>query len=136
MRNVRTPEEIRLKISELTSEAEKLKEELHISCAINGETPYDRYKGKWVFHNAYESGCDYIYVLGVTDDVDDVYFYGYGVHYDYQLKKLEIISSEYPSDFYIYYPDNVTIINEKDVKKEVLKLLAEELDELLDSDNG
>lgn len=74
--------------------------------------------------------------LGVTDDVDDVYFYGYGVHYDYQLKKLEIISSEYPSDFYIYYPDNVTIINEKDVKKEVLKLLAEELDELLDSDNG
>lgn len=45
-------------------------------------------------------------------------------------------SWEYPDDFYIYYPDNVTIINEKDVKKEVLKLLAEELDELLDSDNG
>lgn len=95
MHNIRTPEEIRLRISELTSEAEKLKEELHISCAINGETSYDKYKGKWVFHDAYESGCDYIYVLGITDNVDDVYFYGYGVHYDYQLKKLEIISSEY-----------------------------------------
>lgn len=135
MRNVRTPEEIRLKISELTSEAEKLKEELHISCAINGETPYDKYKGKWVFHNAYESGCDYIYVLGITDDVDDVYFYGYGIHYDYQLKRLEMTSWEYPDDFYIYYPDNVTIIDEKDVKKEVLKLLSGELDELLDLGN-
>ena len=135
MRNVRTPEEIRLKISELTSEAEKLKEELHISCAINGETPYDKYKGKWVFHNAYESGCDYIQVLGVTDNVDDVYFYGYGVHYDYQLKRLEMTSWEYPDDFYIYYPDNVTIIDEKDVKKEVLKLLSEELDELLNLGN-
>lgn len=49
MHNIRTPEEIRLRISELTSEAEKLKEELHISCAINGETSYDKYKGKWVF---------------------------------------------------------------------------------------
>ena len=135
MNNIRTPEEIRLKISELTSEAEKLKEELHISCAINGETPYDKYKDKWVFHNAYESGCDYIYVLGITDDVDDVYFYGYGVHYDYQLKRLEMTSWEYPDNFYICYPDNVTIIDEKDVKKEVLKLLSEELVELLDLDN-
>lgn len=88
-----------------------------------------------MFHNAYESGCDYIYVLGVTDNVDDVYFYGYGVHYDYQLKRLEMTSWEYPDDFYIYYPDNVTIIDEKDVKKEVLKLLSEELDELLDLGN-
>lgn len=132
----RKPEEIEAEILPLKWKLEELEKELKISKAINNYTNYNQYKGKWVFHNAYESGCDYIYVLGVTDDVDDVYFYGYGVHYDYQLKKLEIISSEYPSDFYIYYPDNVTIIDKKDVKKEVLKLLAEELDELLDSDNG
>lgn len=52
MKKVRTPDEIQLEIDHL---GWKLREELHISDAINNPN-YQEYKDKWVFHDAYESG--------------------------------------------------------------------------------
>lgn len=56
MKKVRTPDEIQLEITHLEWKLRELREELHISDAVNNPN-YQEYKGKWVFHDAYESGC-------------------------------------------------------------------------------
>ena len=73
MKKVRTPDEIQLEITRLEWKLRELREELHISDAVNNPN-YQEYKGKWVFHDAYESGWSCVYVLGVTindDEFDD-----------------------------------------------------------------
>lgn len=106
MKKVRTPDEIQLEITRLEWKLRELREELHISDAVNNPN-YQEYKGKWVFHDAYESGWSCVYVLGVTINDDDVYFYWYGVVYNEQTKELTVVSKDYPRDFYICYPDNL-----------------------------
>ena len=76
MKKIRTPDEIQLEITRLEWKLRELREELHISDAVNNPN-YQEYKGKWVFHDAYESGWSCVYVLGVTINDDDVYFYGF-----------------------------------------------------------
>lgn len=124
---VRTPDEIQLEITRLEWKLRELREELHISDAVNNPD-YQEYKDKWVFHSAYESGWSCIYVLGVVPG-DDVYFYGYGVEYNEQTKKLTIVSRDYPRDFYICYPDNLTIIEESEVTGKIFEMLSVEFEE-------
>lgn len=85
MKKVRTPDEIQLEITRLEWKLRELREELHISDAVNNPN-YQEYKGKWVFHDAYESGWSCVYVLGVTINDDDVYFYGYGQYITNKLR--------------------------------------------------
>lgn len=101
---------------------------VHISDAVNNPN-YQEYKGKWVFHDAYESGWSCVYVLGVTINDDDVYFYGYGVVYNEQTKELTVVSKDYPRDFYICYPDNLTIIEESEVTDKIFEMLSVEFEE-------
>lgn len=91
MSNNRKPEEIASELIQLRWKVRELENELCISNAIYGTTLYDEYKNKWVLHNAYESGSDYIHVLGMSTTEDAVYFYGYGVHYDEQSKTFSIL---------------------------------------------
>lgn len=70
-----------------------------------------------------------VYVLGVTINDDDVYFYGYGVVYNEQTKELTVVSKDYPKDFYIYYPDNLTIIEESEVTDKIFEMLSVEFEE-------
>ena len=55
MKKVRTSDEIQSEINRLEWELKELREELYISDAVNNPN-YQEYKGKWVFHDAYESG--------------------------------------------------------------------------------
>lgn len=127
MKKVREPYEIEVEISRLEWTLKELKEELHVANAI-ANPDYKEYKDKWVFHDAYESGWSCVYVLGVVPG-DDVYFYGYGVEYNEQTKKLTIISRDYPEDFYIGYPDNLTIIEESEVADKIFEMLSVEFEE-------
>lgn len=128
MKKVRTPDEIQLEITRLEWKLRELREELHISDAVNNPN-YQEYKGKWVFHDAYESGWSCVYILGVTINDDDVYFYGYGVVYNEQTKELTVVSKDYPRDFYICYPDNLTIIEESEVTDKIFEMLSVEFEE-------
>lgn len=123
----RKPEEIEAEILPLKWKLEELEKELKISKAINNYTNYDQYKSKWVEHNAYESGIDYIHVLGVREDGDDLYFYGYGVNYNYQTKKLNIIDKKFPKEFYIIYKEDIKVIKEECVIDTFLEYLRDEL---------
>lgn len=96
MKKVRTPDEIHLEITRLEWKLRELREELHISDAVNNPN-YQEYKGKWVFHDAYESGWSCVYVLGVTINDDDVYFYGYGVVYNEQTEDIKVKQNEIAS---------------------------------------
>lgn len=127
MKKVRTSDEIQSEINRLEWELEELREELYASNAINNPS-YDEYKNKWVFYDAYENGWSYIYVLGVVPD-DYLCFYGYGVDYDEQSGRLTLTSQEYPKNFHIDYPNNMTIIDKDEVVNNVLRSLSIELEE-------
>lgn len=130
MKKVRTSDEIQSEINRLEWELKELREGLYISDAVNNPN-YQEYKSKWVFHDAYESGWSCVHVLGVTINNDDVYFYGYGVEYNEQTKELDITSKDYPRDFYIGYPDNLTIMGESEVIGKILEMLSMEFEECL-----
>lgn len=125
MKKVRTSDEIQSEINRW--ELKELREELYASNAINNPS-YDEYKNKWVFYDAYENGWSYIYVLGVVPD-DYLCFYGYGVDYDEQSGRLTLTSQEYPKNFHIDYPNNITIIDKDEVVNNVLRSLSIELEE-------
>lgn len=132
----RDPEEIASELVRLKWKVKELEKELHVSDAIHSTTLYDKYKNKWVLHDAYESGSDYIHVLGVTVTPDAIYFYGYGATYDEQTKELSITSSDYPKDFLISYPDNLTIIEEAEVIDDIVKMLRIELSDYLNIEDS
>lgn len=98
-------------------ELKELREELYASNAINNPS-----------YDAYENGWSYIYVLGVVPD-DYLCFYGYGVDYDEQSGRLTLTSQEYPKNFHIDYPNNMTIIDKDEVVNNVLRSLSIELEE-------
>ena len=127
MKKVRTPDEIEIEITHLECKLKELREELHISDAINNPS-HQEYKYKWVFHNAYESGWSCVYVLGVTPG-EDMRFYGFGVEYNEQTKILKIVSRDYPEDFDIWYPDNLTIMEEDAAVRIILGTLLTEFKE-------
>lgn len=55
--------------------------------------------------------------------------YGYGVDYDEQSGRLTLTSQEYPKNFHIDYPNNITIIDKDEVVNNVLRSLSIELEE-------
>lgn len=134
MLNNRKPEEIAAELIPLQWKVRELETELDVSNKVYSTTPYDRYRNKWVLHDAYESGSDYIYVLGISA-TEDVYFYGYGVSYDEQSKELSITDYGYPKNFLISYPDNLTIIEGK-VVDEIIRMLKIELVDLLNIEDS
>lgn len=55
--------------------------------------------------------------------------YGYGVDYDEQSGRLTLTSQEYPKNFHIDCPNNITIIDKDEVVNNVLRSLSIELEE-------
>lgn len=129
MTNTRTPDEIKQDIDSLKWQLRDLEKELEKSEAIyNISDKYNKYKNKWVVNNRYEDGIDYIYVLGFSVCTEDeLVIYGYGISYDDQNRSLYIIDSDCPQDFCIDYPDQLSIIDRKDVIPEITTLLEEDL---------
>ena len=132
MTNTRTPNEIKRDIDSLKWKLRDLEEELKKSEAIYKiSDKYNKYKNKWVVNNRYEDGIDYIYVLGFSVCTEDeLVIYGYGISYDGQSYNLYIISSDYPQDFCIDYPDQLSIIDRKEIIPEITELLKEEFESL------
>ena len=56
-------------------------------------------------------------------------FMGMGVVYNEQTKELTVVSKDYPRDFYICYPDNLTIIEESEVTDKIFEMLSVEFEE-------
>lgn len=132
IKNVRTPNEIRYELNQVNYRKQDLEKELEISMMVHNEESYNKYIGKWVLCDAYESGFSYIYVLGVGGDPDDVLeFYGYGIRYDAQCKSMQITTMDYPDKFYISYPDNIKEINPKNIKEDLFDFLKLEFEEEL-----
>jgi len=128
----RKPEEIEAEILPLKWKLEELEKELKVSKAVNNCSDYSQYKNKWIEHNAYERGIDYIYVLGVREDDTDLYFYGYGISYDYQTKEWTIVCKDYPKEFYIAYKKNIRVIEEEHVMDMFFEYLRDELRDSLE----
>lgn len=49
--------------------------------------------------------------------------------YNEQTRELTVVSKDYPRDFYIGYPDNLTIMEESEVIGKILKMLSVEFEE-------
>lgn len=133
LKSVRTPDEIMYDLSKINHTKKNLEKELEVSLMMHNEDSYSKYIGKWVLCDAYESGFCYVYVLGVGGSPeDDLHFYGYGIDYDAQSQQLQIVSKDYPCNFYVHYPDNIKEISPKHIKEDLFDFLKLELEEELD----